>query len=157
MAWELEFYEDKDGREPVKDWLDGLEPVKKAAALRGLSVILGNEGPSVLGTEYGKPLGKGLFEFRLRIDAATVLAKHHPGLLEKYPDQPRGPVVLRVFCHASEGKLILLLGAYDKGIDPSKKRQDREIAVARSRLNDWARTKKGGSRFRRWWISQVRR
>ena len=86
MMWELEFYADKNGREPVREWLDGLDKVKRAAALRGLSVILATEGPGVSSTEYGKPLNKGLFEFRLRIDAVTILAKHDPGLLEKFAD-----------------------------------------------------------------------
>lgn len=157
MTWELEFYADKHGKEPVREWLDGLDAVKRAAALRGLSVILANEGPGVCSTEYGQPLNKGLFEFRLRIDAATVLAKHDPSLLERFPDQPRGPVLLRVFCHASEGRLILLLGAYDKGNDPSDRRQREEIVVARKRLTDWRLTSRGGSRFRLWWVRQVRR
>lgn len=157
MQWELEFYADKHGREPVREWLDDLDDVKRAAALRGLSVILANEGPGVSRSEYGTPLGKGLFEFRLRIDAASVLAKHHPALLDRFPDQPRGQVLLRVFCHASEGRLILLLGAYDKGDDPSDRRQRKEIAVARRRLTDWKLSSRGGSRFRRWWIRQVRR
>ena len=34
-------------------------------------------------------------------------------------------------------RLILLLGGYDKGRDPSPRRQEREIALARSRLTDW--------------------
>ena len=156
MMWELEFYVDKNGREPVREWLDGLDKVKRAAALRGLSVILAAEGPGVSSTEYGKPLHKGLFEFRLRIDAATILAKHDPGLLEKFPDQPRGSVLLRVICHASDGSLILLLGAYDKGKDPSGRRQNSEIAVARKRLKDWQTSSRGGSRFRAWWVRQVR-
>ena len=61
---ELEFYADQNGREPVREWLDELDEVKRAAALRGLSVILAAEGPGVSSTEYGKPLNKGRFEFR---------------------------------------------------------------------------------------------
>ena len=33
--------------------------------------------------------------------------------------------------------LLLLLGAYDKGQDVAKKRQQEEIKVARARLKDW--------------------
>jgi len=33
--------------------------------------------------------------------------------------------------------VILLLGGYDKGADPSPKRQKEEIATARARLNAW--------------------
>lgn len=76
MTWELVFYSDSNGREPVREWLDDLDDVKRAAAMRGLSVILAHLGPAVAGTEYGRWLSHGLFEFRLRIDAATILAKH---------------------------------------------------------------------------------
>jgi hypothetical protein len=44
----------------------------------------------------------------------------------------------RLFCHAHADRLILLLGAYDKGQDVSKKRQQDEIATAKARLKMWA-------------------
>ena len=135
---------------------DGLDDVKRAAAMRGLSVILAHLGPSVAGTEYGRWLSHGLFEFRLRIDAATILAKHDARLLSQFPDQPQGPVLLRVFCHAEDGRVIVLLGAYDKGLDPSDRRQIREIARARKRRTDHRMRPRPGSRFRSWWVGQVR-
>ena len=46
-------------------------------------------------------------------------------------------VQYRIFCHAHGDKIILLLGAYDKGQDVSKKRQQQEIALAKDRLKDW--------------------
>jgi hypothetical protein len=33
--------------------------------------------------------------------------------------------------------VILLLAAYDKGRDPSPRRQDQEIGHARARLQEW--------------------
>jgi len=42
-----------------------------------------------------------------------------------------------VFCHAHGDRLILLLAAYDKGENPSPRRQNTEIALARARLRDW--------------------
>ncbi|MGH7765561.1 MAG: type II toxin-antitoxin system RelE/ParE family toxin [Candidatus Dormibacteraceae bacterium] len=63
----------------------------------------------------GRQLGGGLFEFRLR-------------------DRP---LLARVFCHAYGDRVVLLLAGYDKGRDPSSRRQEREIALARSRLSDW--------------------
>lgn len=38
-----------------------------------------------------------------------------------------------MFCTSSAGKVVLLLHAYDKGQDTSKKRQQNEIEVARKR------------------------
>jgi len=60
-------------------------------------------------------LGGGLFEFRLR----------------------DSELLLRVFCHAYGDRIVLLLHGYDKGVDPSDKRQAREIAEARHGLARW--------------------
>jgi hypothetical protein len=43
-------------------------------------------------------------------------------------------VLLRVFVHFHGAKVILLIGGYDKGGDPSERRQQREIREARRLL-----------------------
>jgi len=59
-------------------------------------------------------------------------------------DEPqRERILLRVFCHAHGDGLILLLGGYDKGANPSKRGQQREIAEARRRLADFRRRTAG--------------
>lgn len=50
---------------------------------------------------------------------------------------PPEEILLRVFCHAYGDRIVLLLGGYDKGEDPSKKRQNEEIEEARARLKRW--------------------
>jgi len=77
--------------------------------------ILQMHGVSVCGTQFGRQLDHGLFEFRLR----------EAGLL------------VRVFCHAYGNRAILLLGAYDKGRHPALRRQASEIKLARARLKEW--------------------
>ena len=74
-------------------------------------------------TEFGRQLGGGLFEFRLRLQAGANGES----------------ALLRVFCHAAGDRVILLLGAYDKGKDPGRRRQDREIKVARRRLGEYVK------------------
>ena len=69
----------------------------------------------VCGTAFGRQLGWGLFEFRLR----------------------EGNLLLRAFCHAYGDRVILLLAVYDKSEDPSAKRQQKEMELARRRLKDW--------------------
>jgi hypothetical protein len=46
-------------------------------------------------------------------------------------------LLLRVFCHAYGNQIMLLLSGYDKGEDPSDRRQQREIAEPRKRLTAW--------------------
>lgn len=49
-------------------------------------------------------------------------------------DAPKEKVLLRVFVHFYGDKVILLLGGYDKGVDPKERRQQPEIAEARRLL-----------------------
>jgi len=88
--------------------------------------VLQHLGVGVCGTEFGKQLGRGLFEFRLRRDLTEILGG--PGMQK---------VALRVFCHAHGKKLIFLLGGYDKGEEASRKRQQAEIELPRKCLAEW--------------------
>ncbi len=123
MSSRLEFYEDEQGRKPVLNWItDELDRHARRALGTAMRQILQEQGIGVCGSPFGRQLGDGLFEFRLR----------EADLLE-------ADLLLRVFCHAHGERLILLLGGYDKAQDPSKRRQKAEIAAARGRLRAWGR------------------
>jgi len=98
--------------------------------------ILEHEGINVCNSEYGKPLGDGLYEFRLRHDAEEILAKQQRSFVHKITGRQR-KILLRVFFHPHGDRLILLLGGYDKAASPGKRQQQREITVARERLAKW--------------------
>lgn len=133
----IEFFEDASGRHPVEDWMESeLSDVELAALLAGLEQVLGHRGIDVCGTEWGKQLGEGLFEFRIRHTAAEIR--------KMFGGDPPGEggggatrVLIRVFCHAYGAKVVLLLNGYSKGSDPRQKRQQREIALARKRLAEF--------------------
>jgi len=132
-AYELEFYEDAPGNSPVRRWLaEELTRTQRFALGQAMREQLQAKGVGVCGTAFGRQLGKGLFEFRLRRDASAL---DLPGSL------PGGSarILLRVFCHAYGDRIVLLVGGYDKGADPSPRRQNDEIAIARDRLADWRR------------------
>ncbi len=132
-AYQLEFYEDAAGDCPVRRWLaEELTRTQRFALGQAMREQLQAKGVRVCATAFGKQLGKGLFEFRLRRDTSALGL---PGSL------PAGSsrILLRVFCHAYGDRIVLLLGGYDKGADPSPRRQGKEIAIARDRLSDWRR------------------
>ena len=115
-AYTLEFYEDAKGHQPVRDWLkNDLNPEDRRTVGAALREILQENGVNVCGSSFSRQLGGGLFEFRLR----------------------EQPLIICIPCHAHGDRLILLLGGYDKGQDPSGRRQNQEIAVARARLEEW--------------------
>jgi hypothetical protein len=73
-AWTAEFYEEK-GREPVLEFLRGLDELKEQALAAALSNVLAYEDIGVCGSSWGKWIAgaPGIFEFRVRHDAATIL------------------------------------------------------------------------------------
>jgi len=152
-GWTLEFYEE-GGREPVLDFLRGLDEFKEQALAAALRNVLAYEGIGVCGSAWGKWVqgAPGIFEFRVRHDATTILRERGlpvPGQLQ----EAHGAVLLRVFCYAHGKKVILLLAGYDKGKEPSARRQNAEIKRAKQRLTRWqARqkiaTKQAGGRGR---------
>lgn len=147
----IEFFEEPSGRRPVEDWMESeLSDVELAALLAGFEHVLSHQGIGVCQSEWGKQLGEGLFEFRIRHTAAEI-QRMFGG--ETRGEQGRSQrVLLRVFCHAYGAKIVLLLNGYDKGADPSERRQQREIALARRRLTEFqerqARERKAKRRAR---------
>ncbi len=120
----IEFYMDASGDKPALRWiLDDLTVRQRRALGYAMHRLLERHGVGVCGTEFGRQLGGGLFEFRLRL--TTQL--------------DGGPAVLRVFCHSGSGGVILVLGGYDKAKAPGRRRQAAEIAAARHRLADHRR------------------
>lgn len=123
---------DEHGDEPVYRWLtDELAPHQRRILGYAMKEVLQEEGIDVCGTEYGRQLGGGLFEFRVRGTVGDFIKKPVP-----VPNADE-KLLLRVFCHAHGDKLILLFVGYDKLANPSKTHQNDEIELARKRLRAW--------------------
>jgi hypothetical protein len=75
-AYTIEFYDEPGtGRLPVLEWIkSGLTPFQRRSIGIAMSEILERNGMNVCETEYGKNLGQGLFEFRLRHGANDIAA-----------------------------------------------------------------------------------
>jgi hypothetical protein len=92
--FQLEFYEDQSGRKPVLEWLrDKVSVSTRRVVGTALREIPQEQGVGICGTAFGRQLGGGLFEFRLR----------------------ERDLLLRAFCHAHGDKVILLLAAWPTG------------------------------------------
>jgi hypothetical protein len=73
--WNIEFYADESGREPCREWADDLSPQRQAAFVATVRPVLARRGLDVVETEYGKALGDGLYEFRVRWTASEIRHK----------------------------------------------------------------------------------
>jgi hypothetical protein len=148
--YKIEWYQDSGGDAPVHRWLTE-ELSDEARGLVGAAIleILQADGPDVCGTRFGRQLGEGVFEFRLDGDPQPWIdaARRRRGKVPKGLGLRGGAKVqYRLFCHAHGDKLILLLGAYDKGQDVSKKRQQEEIRTAKARLKMWEQQQRDKAR-----------
>jgi hypothetical protein len=132
----VEFFRDVEGSEPVRRFIDSLSNDKRDALLAALVHILARQGLDVCRSEWGKQLGGGLAEFRLRHDEREVLARG--GVIESdLPASSQEKILLRVFFHAHGTRVILLLSGYDKGTRSNPRHQQREIERARALLKQW--------------------
>lgn len=134
-TWTTEFYEDDAGRRPVELWMDSLTVAEFAALRAAIVRVLEVRGIELGSTPWLKALGGGLFEFRVRHDAATIEALYGATSGAEQPAQRK--ILLRLFVHFYGGKVILLLHGYDKGGDDSPRKQNKEIQEARRRLAHW--------------------
>ncbi|MFM7030057.1 MAG: hypothetical protein ACKOWK_03200 [Micrococcales bacterium] len=100
-----------------------------------LTNLLQSEGLDLAGTRWIKSLGGGLWEFRLGPTTTQVLSGI--GLDSNVLGIHHQRLLLRVFFTLIAGDRILIIAIYDKGKDPSKKRQQREIAEARAKLREF--------------------
>lgn len=140
--WRIAFYETESGAKPVLDWIKyELTPTKRRALGTAMRRMLQVHGPGVSRTSWGKPVTAGIFEFRVHMTGKQVVnleAEIHGISVDdarrRFALNPSESILLRVFCTAYGDKLVLLLHGYDKGEDPSKRRQQREIDEARRRL-----------------------
>ena len=135
--WKIEFYEDAQGRRPVEKWIDGLSDQKAGAVILALQEVLAVDGIKLVSSAWLKPLGSGLYEFRIRHSASEIQAMYK--VANRVLARGTTAILLRVFVAFEGEKLIVLLGAYDKGKNDKQSFQQAQIEIARKRLRDWKR------------------
>lgn len=136
--WRPEVWEDRHGRAPFTKWFEKLGDYDQAVVDTAIKKILVPYGIDIAATEWGKPLGDGLYEFRIRRSLSTLINwGTSEEEWESLPPQMDKTVLLRIFCAFHGDRIILLFQGYDKGKDPSEKRQGREIKKAKKYLRAW--------------------
>jgi hypothetical protein len=111
--WDVEFFVDDQGRQPVRAWLQALDPRARASAIAAVETLLMEIGPDICETDHGRLLDGGLFEFRV--------------LLE------RGE--LHIFCHECEQRIVLLFAVASDGVQPAS--MEPHLAAAAENLRSF--------------------
>jgi hypothetical protein len=133
--WTAEFYEDARGKRPVEIWFDSLSDVEFAAMDAAITHVLERQGLALASTSWLTALGQGLYEFRVRHDAATIESMY--GAAGASTSRAPGKILLRLFVHFHGDRTVLLLHGYNKGKDNSSTRQNKEIQRAHKMLRAW--------------------
>lgn len=110
MSWEVEFYIDSNGREPVTEFLDGL-PSSQRAKVAKLMYLLSEQGV-LLKEPYTKQIRGKLRELRI---------KDHLGNI-------------RILYFTFTGRRFILLHGFLK---KTAKTPEREIELAEKRMKDY--------------------
>lgn len=150
--FKIEFFEDENGHKPALEWIkNDLDVEQRRIIGLAMNEILQHEGANVCSDEWGKNLGGGLCEFRVRQTTEEILKRSRTpqarrraalGLIKSVVKKK---VVLRVFFHQDGDTLLIVLSGYDKGRFPSSRRQQQEIEQARKYLRQWRARKKSRS------------
>jgi hypothetical protein len=134
-GWTPEPFEADDGSVPFERFIEDLSDFKFVALDAAIHHVLAVRGIGLMHTEWMRALGRGLHEFRVRHDGDEIARMFS---VEARPALARPEkVLIRVFVHFYGDRIVLLLGGYDKGRYPQKKRQQREIARARKLLRQF--------------------
>lgn len=118
-----------------------LDEAERTVVEVAIEHVLAPLGIDICASEWGKNLGQGLFELRIRRDIETILREF--GAAERVGEVPkrwrRKRVLIRVYCTFYGQRIVLLLGGYNKLRDPSRKQEQKEVRAARSVLSAWKR------------------
>jgi hypothetical protein len=132
--WSTDVYDSTFQRWFAKE-LDQYEQVVLDAAIENILEVYGID---ICEGEWGKALGHGLYEFRVRQSLHAIRTHGMATPPAAKPGEDR-TVLLRVFVTFHGAKVVLLLHGLNKGKDSSPRRQNAEIARARKLLKQWQR------------------
>ncbi|WP_206445850.1 hypothetical protein [Agrococcus sp. KRD186] len=121
--------------EAFERFLLALPTYDQAVLVAAIEHVLRVHGIDICAGDWGKPLGGGLYEFRVRKSLRTILKS--AGLSPPQGSEGDRATLLRVFCAFHGDRIVLLLHGYNKRVDPSERRQRREIATARKLHAQW--------------------
>ncbi len=146
----VEFFLEDDGSSPVARWItEELSAAERRAVTAALSELVAEMGKDICATDFGKNIGGGLIELRLRQSEEQFLKRIGKKPAEPHAKDETVAILLRVFFHPHGEKRILVLHGYSKQDNPSKRHQQAQIGVARKRLAHWQKRERQQEKARK--------
>ncbi|MDH6422938.1 hypothetical protein [Aurantimicrobium minutum] len=131
-AWKVEIYGQSYAR-----FYRSLSKYQQLVVDSAIRNVLSVEGIGICSGEWGKPLGGGLYEFRIRKSLHAIESHTGPETSTKYSPESQVQVLIRIFCTFHGDKIVVLHHGYDKKRDSSEKKQQQEIRTARKLHQEW--------------------
>jgi hypothetical protein len=142
-VWTVDVWEDdRTGRCPFAAWFGKLDAHEQTVVDAVIEHIVTPLGMDICDTEWGKPLGGGLYEVRIRRTLSAIRTWGAPAGDAEPAAVGERAVLLRLFVTFHGDHVVLLFQGYDKGKDPSDRRQAKEIKIARRHLKAWTAQRK---------------
>jgi hypothetical protein len=138
QTWKIEYASGDFERFYLK-----LPPYEQAVVDAALMSVLAVRGIAAFDGGWGKSLGGSLFEFRIQRSLDAILSRTDSAPSVSGDTARR--VSISIFCTFAGDRIIVLFHGYDKGRDPSTRRQQAEIAKARTALRTWRRNPPHGA------------
>jgi hypothetical protein len=138
VKWTVDVWEDdRTGRCPFDAWFGKLDEYEQAVVDAVISNILEPLGMTICDTEWGKALGGGLYEVRIRRKLSAIRTWGAANKAAEPVSAGERSVLLRLFVAFQGDRVVVLFQGYNKGKDPSARRQAKEIETARKHLRAW--------------------
>lgn len=137
--WLLEVV-DINGTSPFQAFMKSLNDHQLIIVEAALEIVLKRRGPDVCQTEWGKPVGDGVYEFRIRRGVSEIYRSMDQEPPEDVADGPNP--LLRVFFACDKGRVLLLLGGFDKLKNNKSRNQNQQIQQAKELLKGYRRERR---------------
>ena len=128
--WTLVYVDGQKFKKTVASLPQPVQVVLKVA----LEELLEIHGIDLASEPWLKPLGKGLWEFRVGPTTSAVMSR---AAVIDSSAEPHMKTLLRIFCAFEGQRIVVVLSMYDKGANDSKTDQQRQIERARRLLREF--------------------
>jgi phage-related protein len=136
------YYENLTGSSPVRKWINNLKPSgNRLILLAAIEELLASQGRNLLSTQWLKSITKGIYELRVKAPNAFIQYYSQFFINDEFtrPDKS----LYRIFLFFSGTNEILILHGYDKKSNDKRNFQQKQINIAKKRLDDYLRRKNG--------------
>lgn len=134
------YYENLEGVSPVLKWIYNLKVSgNRLLLLAAIEELLASQGRDLLKTHWLKSITEGIYE--LRVKAPSAFLEKYSSFFTSDDIRQSSKGLYRIFLYFQGSNEILILHGYDKKSNDKRNYQQKQIKIAKKRLDDFLRRK----------------